>query len=178
MTIADQINSQVKRIREDVKDLADTVKKLDVDELRSTATDFADRSRGRATESYEDLVKKAEEIVASARDLKLDDVQKRVEKLVDSLRKDARKNLKDVRKRAKDARSDVQKRAEDVIGEARATVQRVTKRPAKKSTAKKAPAKKSPAKKTAAKKAPAKKTAAKKAPAKKSTAKKAPAKKA
>ena len=31
MTIADQINSQVKRIREDVKDLADTVKKLDVD---------------------------------------------------------------------------------------------------------------------------------------------------
>jgi ElaB/YqjD/DUF883 family membrane-anchored ribosome-binding protein len=173
MTIADQINSQVKRIREDVKDLADTVKKLDFDELRSTATDFADRSRSRATESYEDLVKKAEEIVVSARDLKLDDVQKRAEKLVDTLRKDARTNLKDVRKRAKDARSDVQKRAEDVIGEARATVQRVTKRPAKKSTAKKAPAKK-----TAAKKAPAKKSAAKKAPAKKSTAKKAPAKKA
>jgi hypothetical protein len=178
MTIADQINSQVKRIREDVKDLADTVKKLDVDELRSTATDFADRSRGRATESYEDLVKKAEEIVASARDLKLDDVQKRAEKLVDSLRKDARKNLKDVRKRAKDARSDVQKRAEDVIGEARATVQRVTKRPAKKSTAKKAPAKKSTAKKAPAKKTAAKKAPAKKAPAKKSTAKKAPAKKA
>ena len=173
MTITDQINTQVKRIREDVKDLADTVKKLDVDELRTQATGLADRSRTRATESYEDLVKKAEEIVASARDLKLDDVQKRAEKLVETLRKDARKNVKDVRKRAKDARSDVQKRAEDVIGEARATVQRVTKTGTKKSTAKKAPAKKA-----TAKKAPAKKSTAKKAPAKKSTAKKAPAKKA
>ena len=174
MTIADQINSQVKRIREDVKDLADTIKKLDVDDVRSSATGLADRSRTRATESYDDLVKKAEEIVASARDLKLDNVQKRAEKLVETLRKDARKNIKDVRKRAKDARSDVQKRAEDVIGEARATVQRVTKKaPAKKSTAKKAPAKK-----TAAKKAPAKKSAAKKAPAKKAPAKKTAAKKA
>ena len=42
--------------------------------------------------------------MASARDLKLDDVQKRAEKLVETLRKDARKNIKDVRKRAKDAR--------------------------------------------------------------------------
>ena len=169
MTIADQINDQVKSLRKDVKNLTETVKKLDADELRSLGTDLVGRSRTRATASYDDLVKKAEEVVASAKDLKLDNVQKRAEKLVETLRKDARKNLKDVRKRAEGVRGDVQKRAEDVIGDARATVQRVTKKaPAKKSTAKKAPAKK-----TAAKKAPAKKTAAKK-----STAKKAPAKKA
>jgi len=143
MTIADQINDQVKTLREEVKNLADAVKKLDVDDLRTKGTDFVASSRTRATESYEDLVKKAEEIANSAKDLKLDNVQERAEKLVETLRKDARKNIKDVRKRAQDARSDVQKRAEDVIGEARATVQRVTKTgPAKKSTAKKAPAKK------------------------------------
>ena len=70
--------------------------------------------------------------------------------------------------------SDVQKRAEDVIGEARATVQRVTKKVRPRRRCQEVDgARRLPAKKTAAKKAPAKKSAAKKAPAKKTAAKKA-----
>ena len=83
MTITDQINTQLNSLRDDLKKLTDTLKNLDVDSARKSAGDIAATSRSRATASYDDLVKKAEELVAQARDLNLENVQKRAEKLLD-----------------------------------------------------------------------------------------------
>ena len=151
MTITDQINAQVKTLVDEVKNLTETLKKFDVEDVQKKATDLSGVAAGRAKSSYDDLVKKGEEFVAQARALKLDDVQKRAEKLVESLRKDASKNLKEAQKNVKDVREDVAKRADEVVADAQAAVAKVTG---------KAPAKKAPAKKTST-------TATKSAPAKK-----------
>jgi heparin binding hemagglutinin HbhA len=150
-TITEQINAQVKSIVDDVKALPETLKKVDVAELQKQAQGFAQTAVVTATSAYADLAKKGEELVAKAKGLTVDDLKKTVDSSVE-----------DVTKQAKGFADDAQKRAETAFAEAKATVTKVTGKPAPK-----APAKKAPAKKTAAKKAPAKKAPAKKAPAKK-----------
>lgn len=177
MTISDQINAQVKTLREEARSLTELLKNVNVDELRASARAQATDLAAKATTSYEDVVKKAEELAASAKDVKLDTIQKKAEDIVDSLRHDAKQNVADIREMVKE-------RAESLVDDAKATFNKVTgKAPVPKpaaaaSPAKAAPAKKAPGKTAAAKKAPAKTAAAKKAPAKKAPAKTAAAKKA
>ncbi len=145
MTITDTINAQVKSIVEDVKGLPETLKKIDVADLQKQAQGFAQTAVGTATSAYADFAKKGEELVNKAKGLKVDDIKKTVDSSVE-----------DVTKSAKGFADDAQKRVEVLVGDAKATVTKVTgkKAPAKKAPAKKAPAKKAPAaKKTAAKKA-------------------------
>ena len=142
MSITDQINAQVKTLVDEVKNLTETLRKVELDDLRSQATGLVGSARAEVQEGYAELVQKGEEFVAQARALKLEDVQKRGEKLLDALRKDAKKNIKEARKAAEDVAEDVQKRAEDIVADAQATVAKVTKKaPTTKEQAKKAPAK-------------------------------------
>jgi len=144
MTITESINAQVKSIVDDVKALPETLKKVDVAELQKQAEGFAQVAVGQATSAYADLAKKAEELVAKAKGLTVDDIKKSVDTTVE-----------DVTKQAKGFADDAQKRAETAFAEAKATVTNVTGKPAKKApakpAAKKAPAKKAPAKKAAKK---------------------------
>lgn len=147
-TITEQINAQVKSIVDDVKALPETLKKVDVAELQKQAQGFAQTAVVTATSAYADLAKKGEELVAKAKGIKVDDLKKTVDSSVE-----------DVTKQAKGFADDATKRAESAFADAKATVTKVTGKPAPKAPAKKAPAKKAPAKKAApaAKKAPAKK---------------------
>ena len=97
MTITDQINAQLKSVRDEANRLTDLLKGVNVDDLRTQAGDI----KAQVTTSYEDVVKKAEELRDSARDLKLDKVQKKAEDVIDSLRKDAKKNVSDITKKLK-----------------------------------------------------------------------------
>ena len=86
MSITDQINAQVKTLVDEVKNLTETLRKVELDDLRSQATGLVGSARAEVQEGYAELVQKGEEFVAQARALKLEDVQKRGEKLLDALR--------------------------------------------------------------------------------------------
>ncbi|MGZ5369555.1 MAG: hypothetical protein ACXWXV_10645 [Aeromicrobium sp.] len=144
MTITDTINAQVKSLVADVKALPESVKKVDVKDLRTQAENLAKSALDQASGVYADLSKKGEELVSKAKGVKVDDFKKTAE---------------DAQKKAEDVAEDVQKKAEEFVADAKATVNKVT----KKAEATK-PAARKPAAKPAAKKAPAK-PAAKKTPA-------------
>ena len=118
MTITDQINAQVKTLREDAKNLTELLRNVNVDDLRAGARAQANDFAAKATTSYEDVVKKAEDLAASAKDLKLDKVQKRAEDLVDTLRKDAKKNVAEIQKKVKGYRDEARKRADSLVDDA------------------------------------------------------------
>lgn len=157
MTITDTINAQVKSLVADVKALPESFKKVDVNELRTQAQDFAKTALGQATGVYADLTKKGEELVSKAKGLKVDDIKKTAE----DAQKKAEDVAEDVQKKAESFVADASKKAEELVAEAKATVTKVT----GKATAK--PAAEKPAAKPAAKKAPAKPAAKKAAPTKK-----------
>lgn len=155
MTITDTINAQVKSLVADVRALPESVKKVDVKDLRTQAENLAKSALDQASGVYADLSKKGEELVSKAKGLKVDDFKKTAE----GAQKKAEDVAEDVQKKAESFVADASKKAEEFVADAKATVNKVT----KKAEVTK-PAVKKPAAKPAAKKAPAK-PAAKKAPA-------------